>query len=65
MPATSAKQAKEKKTPVDPADDFSLIRLAPKVPFRSKYTVKEIDRAVKKVIAARKALEAQQSGNSQ
>ncbi|MBS1826289.1 MAG: hypothetical protein JST93_13285 [Acidobacteria bacterium] len=65
MPATSAKQAKEKKQPLDPADDFSLIRLSPRAPFRSRFTVKEIDRAVKKVIAARKAREAKQSGNPQ
>jgi hypothetical protein len=57
MPATSAKPAKEKR----PAEDFSLIRLSPRLPYKSRFAVKEIDRAVQKAVAARKALAAQES----
>lgn len=53
MPATSAKKATEK-------EDYSLIRLSPRLPYKGRLSFQEIDRAVKKAIAARKALEAQQ-----
>ena len=54
MPATSAKKATEK-------EDYSLIRLSPRLPYKGKLSIKEIDRAVKIVIAERKERELRQA----